>query len=331
MTKPNSLRIGLIGAGRMGQLYARIVNESGRGQIVALVGNRPEKTAAAASRFDVAGYPNGNIAALWENHSLDAVIVATPEWEHLQPSLESLQRGLPLLLEKPMTNRLDEAERIFQAAQGHLVMLCHVLRFDPRFAILRERVQHGELGQVKHIYTRRSTDRATYQRIDGHCHPAYWLSPHDVDLMRWITGAEVVRVQAHLAEGVFADLWLSDGTVGRFENTWSAPATLNGVWRWGLFDLEASAGRAEITPSEQGFTLFHGDGRLESPDSVGHPELHGRITGAFAALVNHFLAVVGGDESPIMTAADGLATVRVAAAIERSILENRPVDLSEFA
>jgi UDP-N-acetylglucosamine 3-dehydrogenase len=330
-------RVGLIGAGRMGQLYARIVNESGLGQVVALVGNSPAKTQEAARSLDVPGYAEGDTASLWGNHELDAVIVATPEWEHLQPSLETLERGLPLLLEKPMTHNLEEAESIFRAAEGHLVMLCHVLRFDDRYAALRERVQQGQLGDIQYIYARRSADQNAYRRIHGRCHSAYWLSPHDVDQIRWITGAEVTRVFAHgikdgtaPIDGIFMDLWLSNGAVARIENTWTAPA-LNGVWRWCLLEVEGTEGRAEIVPSEQGFMVYRSDGIVETSEAILQSELHGRVRGAFASLVQHFLQVVRGEAEPIMNAKDGLVTVRVAAAAERSIREGRIVEMAEIA
>jgi len=331
------LKVGLIGAGRMGQLYARIINESRMAQIVALVGNTPEKTEAVAQKFNVVGYPNGDYASLWQ-HDLDAVIIATPEWDHLTPTLQAFEHDCHVLLEKPMTHTLPEAQKIYEASQANdkIGMLCHVLRFDPRFAILQQKVQAGDLGDIKHIYARRSADQATFQRIAGRCHAAYWLSPHDVDLMRWITGAEVTQVRAHgivdaaqISDGFFADLWFSNGMVARFENTW-AGSGFNGVWRWGQFDIEGTNGRADITPSEQGMMIHKRDGSVTSPDTVGRPELHGRITGSFAALVHHFLDAILGYADPIMTLEDGLRTVEAAAAMEKSMQENRVVQIDEL-
>lgn len=338
MTNPQPfkpLNVGLIGAGRMGQLYARIVNESRLGRIVGLVGNTPDTTNAAAQRLGVTGYSHANYGALWANHALDAVIIATPEWDHLTPTLQALDQGLHILLEKPMTHQLGEAEAIFKLAQGNgrVFMLCHVLRFDPRFAVLQRLVKAGELGTIKNIYARRSTDQDTFKRIQGRCHPAYWLSPHDVDLMRWITGAEVTRVRAHsvgsgkeYSDGLLVDLWFNNGAVARFENTWVAPP-LNGLWRWGQFDIEGTTGRADITPSEQGFMVYQSNGSVNAPDTLSRPELHGRVRGAFAELTQHFLEAALGYTQPIMSAADGLITVRVAAAIERSLQENQALNV----
>lgn len=330
------LNIGLIGAGRMGMSYARIVNESRLGQVVALVGNTPAKTDAAAQALNIPGYAHANYQALFDNHALDAVVIATPEWDHLTPTLLALEAGLPVLLEKPMTHQLEEAQKIAAASQHQLVMLCHVLRFDPRFAALRQMVQGGELGQIQHIYARRSADSATFARLAGRCHSAYWLSPHDVDLMRWITGAEVVRVRAHgihnanqTHDGIFADLWFDNGMVARFENTW-ASQPLNGVWRWGQFDIEGTQGRVDITPSDQGMLVHLADGSVTSPDTVGRAEINGRLYGAFPRLVHHFMEAVLGLTDPIMTVTDGLATVRVAAAMERSIDEGRIIEMHEI-
>jgi predicted dehydrogenase len=330
------LKIGLIGAGRMGSLYGRIVNESGMGKIVALVGNTPTKTRQAAQTLDCAGYPQGDLDSLWQKHALDAVIVATPEWEHLRPSLQALERGLPLLLEKPMTDSWTDAQTLAQAVpQNHLIMLCHVSRFDPRFAHLREAVRAGKLGKVRHIYARRSADQATFARLAGRTHPAYWLTPHDVDLMRWMTGAEVVEVTAHgildgtsHADGLFVDLRFADGTVGRIENTWTTQA-LQGIWRWGQFDLQGERGHADVTPSEGGYQLYSPDAPPDMPDMFYAPEIAGRIEGAFARLVHHFLRSVQHQTPPSITLADGLESLRVATAIKIALAEKRPVALSE--
>ncbi len=330
------LNIGLIGAGRMGQLYARILQEDGRARVVALVGHSPENTAQAATQLGVPGYADGHTERLWAAHDLDAVIVATPEWAHRAPTLDALARGLPVLLEKPIAHSLDDARAIEDAAAGQVVMPCHVCRFDPRFSALRVAAQEGDLGPLRHAYTRRSTPYPVYERLAGRCHPAYWLAPHDVDLLRWITGAEVVSVRAAALEdgtgardGLFLDLRLSNGLLARVETTWS-DAPLNGLWRWDQFDLSGEDGRADCIPSEGGLRVHYAGGRVTAPDMFLAPEINGRVGGAFAAMIGHFLDVITRRVPPLVTLADGLASIRVAAAAERSLHEGRTVRLGEI-
>lgn len=333
------LRVGVIGVGRMGELYARIVRESPRAELVALVGNTAGRTEEAGRRFGVPAYAGGQVGRLWERHpELEAVIVATPEWEHLRPAVAALERGVHVLLEKPMAHTLADA-RVIAAAAGSArgaFMVCHSCRFDPRFALMREAVARGEVGTVHHIYARRHADQQAAKRILGRCHPAYWLAPHDIDLLRWVTGGEVVGVEARAAvdgtqsaDAIFADLALSTGAVGRVETGWTAPRS-GGSCRAVAFDVHGSRGVVEVTATGQGLAIHAEDGSVLAPDTHEAPVVHGRVQGAFPAMVEHFLGVAQGSQAPLVTIRDGLAAVAVAAAIERSLAEGRRVGVEEL-
>ena len=330
------VRFGVIGVGRMGALYARIIQEHPVAELVALTGNTPEKTAEAASTFGVPGYPNGGFIEMLDKHpDLDAVIIATPEWEHLEPAVQSLDRGIAVLLEKPMACTLADAQRIAEAAETSSgpLMLCHSLRFDPRFARMKEAVAAGAVGTVQYLYGRRNADQQAATRILGRCHPAYWLSPHDIDIMRWVTGSEVTQVHAQAlqdgsqsSDGLLISLRFSNGVVGRVENIWTTPR-LNGRTRWGVFDIQGSAGAIELSAFEQGLQIYRADGSVESPDTHESPILHGKVFGVFPALVDHFIGVVEGNHEPLVTVHDGLATIAIAAAAERSLAEGKEIAL----
>jgi predicted dehydrogenase len=333
------LQIGIIGAGRMGRLYARIIQESPFARLVAMVGNTQPGCDEAARLFGVPVYAQGKFNLLWERHpEIDTVIVATPEWEHLRPGVSALQRGAHVLLEKPMAHKLSEAKEIAAAARASTAtfMLCHSLRFDPRFALMQEAIARDEIGEVQHVYARRNGDQRAAARILGRCHPAYWLSPHDVDMMRWITGAEVRSVQAQAAkdgqqpaDAIFATLKFSSGAIGRLENSWTNPP-LNGRSRWGVFDVWGTRGTIELSPYEQGLKILQEDGTIAAPDTLELPVLHGKVFGAFPALVHHFLAAARREHPPLVGVEDGLATMRVAAAIKRSLIEKREVFVEEL-
>jgi len=314
------LRVGLIGSGRMAGLYGRIIQQSPLAAVVAVVGNTPAKTEQLAQSLGCRALPHQDYAALWAL-APDAVVIATPEWAHVQPTLQALAQNTHILLEKPLTDNLADAQQIGGAALGYekTLMLCHVLRFDPRFALLRQAVHKGDFGAVRHVYMRRSTDYQTYQRIAGKFHPAFWLTPHDVDLLRWITGAEVEQVQAHLApdDGLWVDFWLSNGALARLENSW-ASAPLAPLWRMEQFDLTGTQGRADLLPAQNGMQFYTADGGVSVPDTVYQPEVHGQVRGLFAELIQHFLAVCLGKQAPVMTFADGLHTMYVADAIQRA-------------
>src|SRR5438093_8747119 len=137
------LKIAVIGAGRMGQLYARIAAESPLTELSAVCGQSEAPVEAVAARWGVPGYAGGAYRRMLDEHpEIEAVVVATPEWLHLEPALAAIEAGKHLFLEKPMATTVAEAERIVAAANaaGITLLVCHQLRFDPRYALAKEAV-----------------------------------------------------------------------------------------------------------------------------------------------------------------------------------------------
>jgi len=138
------VRIGLIGAGEMGQLHLRVM-AAHPGVSVAGVCDVDE---AARMRAEEQGFPtHSDWRELIETERPDAVIVATPPHQHAEPAIYALQQGLHVLLEKPMAVTLEEALRIYEAAQGTgRLMVVFSLCFHGLYQRIWERLQ--ELGPV---------------------------------------------------------------------------------------------------------------------------------------------------------------------------------------
>src|SRR6266545_5250537 len=137
----SAVKLGVVGVGRMGQLYARIAAELPATELVAVCGQRPEPVAEVAGRLGVPSYAGGAYRQMLAEHpEIDAVVVATPEWLHLEPALAAIDAGKHLLVEKPIASTVEDAQRIVDAAEaaGVTLMVCHQLRFDPRYALAKE-------------------------------------------------------------------------------------------------------------------------------------------------------------------------------------------------
>src|SRR4051795_5943482 len=164
------LNVAVIGVGRMGQLYARMAAESAQATLIAVCGQSEAPVEAVAGRWGVPGYAGGAYRRmLAERPEIEAVVVATPEWLHLDPSLAAIEAGKHLFLEKPMATTVAEAERILAAAQaaGITLLVCHQLRFDPRYALAKEAVERGEIGELLHLSARRNTTSLAAARVQG--------------------------------------------------------------------------------------------------------------------------------------------------------------------
>lgn len=142
MPRRRVLRLGLVGAGRWGLTLARVIS------------SLPDLTlVAVCARNSGAGtlFPDARMVRNWEllfELELDGVIVATPPCQHAGPALGAIERGLPVLIEKPMTSSLESACSLVEAARDHeaVVMVDHTQLYAPGIVALRARLR--DLGSA---------------------------------------------------------------------------------------------------------------------------------------------------------------------------------------
>ena len=161
--QPPLIRTAVVGAGLMGHLFARLLVQSPRGQLVALAESDRSRAAALRAEFGVPVYDD--CAALLHAEALDAVVVATSDQAHLEPALAVLTHGLGLFIEKPLALTVADAEQIVAAARTAKcpLMVGQALRFDPRFVLLHDAAARGDFGTVQLIHGRREAPLAEGQ------------------------------------------------------------------------------------------------------------------------------------------------------------------------
>ena len=326
--------LAIVGPGRMGQLYARIANEAATMRLIALCGHRADTTQAAATTHRVPGYANGNYQAMLAAHpEIEAVIVSASEWAHIEPVLACLDAGKHVLVEKPMAiSAADAASMVAHAATaGVHLMVCHSLRFDLRFAALRQAVANGAVGEVLHLYARRNAPQIAVERVIGRFPLAFWLAPHDIDMMLWTTGSPAHKVMAFSRAGgkerqdfIIAVVTFANGAIGVLESSWGTPA-VSGQPLTEQFTVRGTGGIVELLSNQTGVGVYRAGSAPEYPDIGYSPVIHDQQEGMFRRLLHHFVGVVGNQHPPIVTGSDGLAAIQVAEAIDRSLREGREV------
>jgi myo-inositol 2-dehydrogenase/D-chiro-inositol 1-dehydrogenase len=200
-----TVRIAVVGAGRMGQLHLAAL-EAARGVRAAAVVEPREPVRAAAAGRGLAAYDG--VDALLESGGADAAIVAAPSPLHL-PLVERLAGGgLDVLCEKPCGTAAADAARARDLAEraGLLLQVGFWRRFVPALGGLRERIRAGALGEISAIacwqWDELPPPRAFRETSGG---IVVDMGVHELDQLRWLTGQEVERV-AGLAGGVaYAD------------------------------------------------------------------------------------------------------------------------------
>lgn len=117
-----TVRLGLIGAGRMGNVHANCLKTIPEARLVAVADLVPERAHALATQWDATAYTD--YRAMLDREQLDAVYICTPTRVHTEHALAVAERGLPFFIEKPLTLTMREARQIVRAVERARVMTC---------------------------------------------------------------------------------------------------------------------------------------------------------------------------------------------------------------
>lgn len=187
----------------MGRTHLDALDRTGRLQVVAVVDPAPEVRALAEGR-GLAAY--GSISELVAAGQVDSAIVASPTSSHLDAVRALAAAGLHVLSEKPCGYRAEEAREAGEAAErAHVVLqVGYWKRFVASLRELRDRIERGELGEISVISCFQWDERPpspAFRAVSGG--PVIDMAVHELDLMRWLTGQEVVALTGHASTTIF--------------------------------------------------------------------------------------------------------------------------------
>lgn len=224
------VRIGVIGAGSMGINHLRVLRDFNEEQIqlVGVAETYESNLKRAMSRFHVDGYTD--YRQMVEETRPDLVAVVVPTYLHFEIASYLLDRGIDVLVEKPIASTVEEAHALIQLAhlRGAKLAVGHVERFNPAVIEVKRRLVAGELGQVFHLLARRLGPFPPRIRDVG---VTLDLATHDIDIMRYLADAEVQRVYAETQRRIhntYEDLLLgvlrfSNNAIGVLDVNWLTP------------------------------------------------------------------------------------------------------------
>ena len=324
------LRMGVIGAGFMGANHAKVWSQLPNTRLVAIAD--PDEGAARPLAEGLGAGYHREAAALLARPDVDAVSVATPDRDHVEPATAAARAGKHVLLEKPMAHHAGAASAIAAAVEeaGVRLMVAHVLRFDPRYVQLHEAAHPDRLGEPVHLRAKRNTIRGLAQRLGAGSSILFYLGVHDVDLMQWVARSPIVRVYAQevrkLSNGnedaLYAVVNFANGAIGTLDYSWAWPDGLPAGYH-AAFEVIGTRSAALLDVRDQGFHVIAADGPTAA-DTHLWPEVHGRITGDLRDELMHFAEAVRTGEPFVQDYRDALDAIRVLDALFASIAEDRP-------
>lgn len=199
----------LIGGGNRGNSYTRIGKELEKFELVAIAEPIKMRREYLAKMH---GVPENMCFESWEpllalGKIADAAIISTMDRDHFAPAMKAIETGYDLLLEKPAAPTYEECLAIEKAAieKGVKVLVCHVLRYNTFFRVLKKLIDDGKVGKIINIEHTEGVGNVHYSHsyVRGKWHnteeSAFMLlakSCHDIDILQWLIGKECKKVQS---------------------------------------------------------------------------------------------------------------------------------------
>jgi len=330
------MRVAVIGVGSMGFNHLRVYSELDGVQLVGISDVSAERLETLKSRFQVPAYTD--YRKLIENEKPDAVSITVPTSEHEQVATFALRAGVNVLVEKPIASTVEEGQRLIDIARemNRKLMVGHIIRFNPAMQALKARLDAGELGKIFQIFCRRAGPFPARIRDVG---VVVDLAPHDVDIMRFLTGMDPLRVFAETEQRIHTDhedmlfglLRFPHGITAALEINWLTPTKIRetlvlgekGMFRvddllQDLYFYENSQATGELWA---GIKSIRGvsEGKMIRYDLKRQEPLKAEIQA--------FLDAVKNDTTVPVTGEDGLKALRLSLALVESGVKHQVIEV----
>lgn len=341
------VRLGLIGLGNIGQHHAAylLAGKIDGADLVAVADAAADKL---PKYHPLSTFVDGQ--ELIRSGLVDAVVIATPHYQHTTLGMDALAHGLHVMVEKPISAHKADAERLIAAhAANHRLVLAGMfqLRCEPRYQKIRHLIRSGELGEV----VRLSWIMTDWYRTDAYYGSSAWRATwkgegggvllnqclHNLDTLQWLLGMPS-QIRALCQLGRFHDIEVEDHVAACFEfpnralgtfvsSTGEAPGTnrLEIVGTLGklvlendqlLFTRNATDMLQFSRAAQSGFAKPDASSCLIPFDNAPNPH---------ATLMQNFVNAILHGEPLIAPGAEGIASVELANAILLSSLLDRTV------
>lgn len=345
-----SLRIVIMGAGLIGREHVALVRAHPGTELAGIADPSPAARALAAEL----GVPHfDEYAAMLDAVGPDGAIVALPNQLHTPAALACIERGIPCLVEKPVSDTMANAMRIVAASEssGVPVLIGHHRRHSPDIRSARAAITAGELGPLVAV-----NGMTIFDKPDSYFEAEWRRQPgggpllinliHDLDVLRHLVGEiESLRAFTSSATRGFAvedtaslAIRFANGVLGSFVISDAAVSP----WAW-----EFTSGQALYHPTQPGACLFIAGRKAalsvsdmylwrhaELSQHWQHPLVREHRPGdgsrTYVNQLDHFAAVIRREQAPLISARDGMGTLAAVLAVDRAAREDRSVALAEL-
>lgn len=263
------VKVAVIGAGRWGLQHTRILTERTDVELCAVVARTPERAAARAAFFGVRPYTD--ILMMLDRERPDLVTICLPNQEHFQPTLQVIQAGYPVLVEKPLVFDLDEAATLINEAAKR--RLFFAINFNHRYAVpvelAHQAISQGRLGDPVFALWRfggEGTSSHPYANvIETQC--------HGFDLLEYLCGPidSIMAVMTDKTGKGYSSLVLAlhfaNGAVGSLVGTYDSSYSYRNTH---LLEVNGTRGRVLVEDTVKRFSFQQSGSEFEEVWQAGY-------------------------------------------------------------
>ena len=288
------IRVGFVGLGHNGLAHIEAHQRVGMSEVVALCDSNPQRLEEASRRFGVER-TYASAEALCAEPDIDAVSVNTGDPHHAEPFVAAVTHGKHVLVEKPLANSVEQIEAMVAAARDAdpslKLAVGYILRFNPLFEAVHGMCSSGRLGKIYYMeadYIHNLLYQA--KQSDTHTGTNWYLEQerpivgggsHQLDLLRWFSGAQVVEASGYANHETFPEMAHDDCQVALFRFDNGAVAKVAALYgprterpracNLRVYGTMGSVERDEAAIAEDE-TDVHPELRpIEAPELSGHP------------------------------------------------------------
>lgn len=325
------IRVGAIGCGYWGPNLIRNFVEIPGADLHAVADLDEERLAHIQSRYPQIQHVTQDYRDLFAM-DLDAVVISTPPQTHFDITRDCITNGLHVLVEKPLSISVDEAQRMIELAEMHnrILMVGHTFEFNPAVTTLREMIQGGELGEIYYI----DAVRASLGLFHPTLNVVWDLAPHDISILINLLGHMPERVatqgmacvQDSVEDVAYLTLMFPQNILTHIRLSWLDPHKTRRITVVGsekmvvyddvdnqekirVFDKRVQAIRRTDTFGEFQFAYHYG--------SIVSPYIH--FEEPLRLECSHFLECIREEKQPTTDGYNGLRVVEVIEAAQRSL------------
>ncbi len=324
------INLGIIGYGYWGPNLVRNFASNRHFQVTSVADNRAERLALVTRQYP-AIVTTTDSGELLRNPAIDAVAIATPVFTHFDFARTALMNGKHVLLEKPMTSSLAEAEELISlaASKGLSLMVDHTFLYTGAVRKIRQLIDEDVIGRVQYL----DSTRINLGLFQPDINVLWDLAPHDISIMTHLVGEKPYSLSAsgvsHTNNGLENIAYLTvnfqSGFIAHFNCSWSSPVKIRMMLIGGdrkmivYNDVEPTD---KIRIYDTGYTVKNDEDKQKllidyRTGDIFIPKTPS--TEALALMVDDFAMSITEKRAPVSDSASGLAVIRILEASSESL------------